>query len=133
MTVIAYFIGLLVVALVVIVVVGPVLINLILERPSGVLREWHQTMTTFSADTSVPSSGEQWDAAIAVLDHAGATFIREWRSMYSRGEGVYREYRLDDTDILIEVDRVNGFTISGKRSVAEPLAHQIELEVELIR
>jgi hypothetical protein len=75
-------------------------INVILDRPSGVLREWHQTMTTFSADTSVPSSGEQWDAAVAVLDHAGAKLIREWCSMDSYGEGVYREYRLEDTDIL---------------------------------
>ncbi len=135
MTVTAYFFGILIITLLAlfVVIVGPLALNFVLERPSGILREWHQTMTTIPADTSSPSSQELWDAAISVLDRADGKLIREWNSPYSFGEGVYREYRLNDTDVLIEVDRRNGFTISGKSTVAEPLAQQIQREVQLSR
>ncbi|WP_442511106.1 hypothetical protein SH528x_002771 [Novipirellula sp. SH528] len=132
MTGFAYIAGFLVFCLFAcfVVFVGRVVINGVLERPSGLLREWHRTIPHSGSDASFPSSYEQWDAAVAILD-VDAKLIREWHSPYTYGDGVYREYRIDDTYVLIELDRLNGFTISGKRAVAEPLSEQIESEAKV--
>jgi hypothetical protein len=100
--------------------------RLVLQRPLGEYRDWHMTIEHSSKPFS---PGEYWAAAMAELE-ANSELLREWNSHDALGGRVSREYRLDDSTVLLELDRWNGFTISGEVHLAEPIAKRIMARLE---
>lgn len=84
---------------------------------------WHMTV---SHDDANGIAYNCWAMAIEMFDNSGAQLVREWGSHEEVGDRTNREYRLKGTTVLLELDRWNGFTISGDRELLKPVADQIE-------
>lgn len=90
---------------------------------SGEFADWHMTIEHNPMVT--PTAHDCWNTAIAYIDDQGGELIRRWNSHASTGDRLNREYLLEHGKILLELDRWNGFTISGKKEVARQLAETI--------
>ena len=91
----------------------------------GQSRCWHMTFEHGHDDLSPHCC---WSTAINVLSEMNAEFVREWGSHAEVGDRANREYRLDGTTVLLELDRWNGFTLSGDPVKLEPVAYRLQQE-----
>ena len=98
---------------------------------AGESSQWHMTVEHDRSKSFPPR--DYWTTAINYIEEIGGKLNRSWNSHGSTGDRLNREYNLDDQKILLEYDRWNGFTISGKTDVAKPLAESIENLVENAR
>jgi hypothetical protein len=94
----------------------------IMEGPVGEFQEWQMTIPHSSQPFS---PAEYWNTAIAEFEIQNSKLLREWNSHASTGDRVSREYRHDNTVILLELDRWNGFTISGEQIPTQAIANRI--------
>ena len=90
---------------------------------AGEFAQWHMTVKHDPSNKITPH--DYWTTAINHIEEIGGELNRCWNSHGSSGDRLNREYNLNNELILLEYDRWNGFTISGRTGSAKPLAESI--------
>lgn len=67
-----------------------------------------------------------WELAIAEIENCDGTLEKEWISHVRTGERQNRKYSVDGEMLLLELDRWNGFTISGNTNIAKTIIEKLE-------
>lgn len=99
------------------------LLNRLVYGQVGESRSWY--MTVHHGDGAA-TPHDYWKTAIDTLAGTDAILTREWGSHAEAGDRANREYRLERTMVLLELDRWNGFTISGDRELLNPIVDRMQ-------
>ena len=90
---------------------------------AGEFAQWHMTIAHDPSTQITPH--DYWTTAITYIERNGGEMTRSWNSHGSSGDRQNREYKMNNEVVLLEYDRWNGFTISGKTKSTKPLAESI--------